>query len=115
MSTLKFIRTTHTNGRFHQLSPDAQQFWQGIGGIIGSLLRPETPLTLSEVVTAYTEYLEEHPETTTHPTTVPHVTWYLFQLVELDLAAIVTTNPLTHNDAYSFPHTTLFAQPQATH
>ena len=89
MSTLKFIRTTHINGRHRPLSPDAQQFWQGIGGVIGSLLRPETPMTLPEIVTTYAEYLEEYPETTPNTIDVPRITWYLFQLVELDLAAII--------------------------
>ena len=46
-------------------------------------------MTLPEIVTTYADYLEEYPKTTPNTIDVSRFAWYLFQLVELDLAAII--------------------------
>jgi hypothetical protein len=47
MTQCLFIRNTHDrNGRARPLSPEAWQFWQQQGHMVGSVLRHETPLPL---------------------------------------------------------------------
>ena len=94
MSTVKFIRITQQNGRHQPLTPAAQRFWQGIGGLVGTILRPETPLTFTEIGTAYADYTAEDPDIAPFPfVDVPLIAWALLRLVELDLAAIVIEPP----------------------
>jgi hypothetical protein len=63
-----FIRTTHDrNGRARPLPPQAWQFWQQYGHIVGSVLRPETATPFSAVVEACLELAEEQADCGPYP------------------------------------------------
>ena len=91
MTQLKFIRTTHDqNGRCRPFPPEAWQFWREHGAAVGVILRPESPLTLAEIVTASREYALEYPESGAHADlTEGHVAWCLLKLCETGMAAVV--------------------------
>jgi hypothetical protein len=92
--TVQFIRTTHRNGRWLPFTPTAQAFWQQHGAVIGSLLRPEQPLTLTEIREACDEYVLEHIEDGPHPEEIPgYVTWVLVHLLHFGMAATVVDAP----------------------
>jgi hypothetical protein len=104
MTQCLFIRNTHDrNGRARPLSPEAWQFWQLQGGVVGSVLRPETPLPLSVIVEACLELAEEQADSGPHPEeNEQYVAWCLLKLVEHGLAAIVLpTAPLTPQPIYN--------------
>lgn len=91
MSTpmIRFIRTTHHHGRPRSFPVEARQFWQEHGAIVGEVLRPETPLTFAEVVTATREYALETPENGLYWTlTEEQIAWCLLKLLEHGLAAV---------------------------
>jgi hypothetical protein len=52
MRQVKFIRSTHENGRFRPFSTEAYQFWLDHGWIVGEVLRPEQGMDFSEIVAA---------------------------------------------------------------
>jgi hypothetical protein len=89
-----FIRATHDrNGCARTLSPQAWQFWQQYGHIVGSVLRPETATPFSAIVEACRELAEEQADCIPYPEEDErYVAWVLLKLVEHGLAAI-TTNP----------------------
>jgi hypothetical protein len=91
------------NGRVRPLSPEAWQFWQLQGGVVGSILRHETPLPLSAIVEACLELAEEQADCAPFPEeNEQYVAWCLLKLVEHDLAAIVLpTTRLTPQPIYS--------------
>ena len=104
MTQCLFIRNTHDrNGRMRLLTPRAWQFWQQQGHIVGSILRPETPLPLSAIVEACLELAEEQADCGPFPEeNEQYVAWCLLKLVEHDLAAIVLpTAPLTPRPIYN--------------
>ena len=104
MTQCLFIRNTHDrNGRARPLTPQAWQFWQQQGHIVGSILRPETPLPLPAIITACLELAEEQADSGPHPEeNEQYVAWCLLKLVEYDLAAIVLpTAPLTPRPIYN--------------
>jgi hypothetical protein len=104
MTQCLFIRNTHDlNGRARPLSPEAWQFWQLQGGVVGSILRPETPLPLPAIVEACLELAEEQADCAPFPEeNEQYVAWCLLKLVEHDLAAIVLpTTRLTPQPIYS--------------
>ena len=91
MIQLKFIRTTHDqNGRSRPFPPEAWQFWREHGAPVGDILRPETPLTLAEIITASREYALEYPESGVYANlTDEYVVWCLLKLCEAGMAAVV--------------------------
>ena len=90
MAQVKFIRTTHENGRFRSFSPEAWQFWWDHGALIGDVLRTESPLTLAEIVIASREYALEYPESGSYTRlTEEYVAWCLLKLCEVGMAAAV--------------------------
>jgi hypothetical protein len=92
--TVQFIRTTHRNGRWLPFTPTAQAFWQQHGAVIGSLLRPEQPLTVAEIREACDEYVLEHIEDGPHPeANFGYVTWVLVHLLHFGLASAVPAPP----------------------
>ena len=104
MTQCLFIRNTHDrNGRARLLTPRAWQFWQQQGHIVGSILRPETPLPLPAIVEACLELTEEQADCGPFPEeNEQYVAWCLLKLVEYDLAAIVLpTAPLTPRPIYN--------------
>jgi hypothetical protein len=104
MTQCLFIRNTHDrNGRARPLSPEAWQFWQLQGGVVGSVLRHETPLPLSDIVEACLDLVEEQADSGPHlEENEQYVAWCLVKLVEYDLAAIVIPEaPLIPQPIYS--------------
>lgn len=91
MSQLKFIRTTYDgNGRCRSFPSEAWQFWREHGAVVGNVLRPETPLTLAEIVTASREYALECPESC--PSQIldeERIAWCLIKLLQYDMVGIV--------------------------
>ena len=84
---MKYVRTTHRNGRFKKISPEANRFWHTAGAAVGEALRSETPMTAAEVVAACREYAEEFPDGGSQAETgEAYVAWCLRRLVELGLA-----------------------------
>ncbi|MCI0395035.1 MAG: hypothetical protein L0332_34765 [Chloroflexi bacterium] len=57
-----FIRTTHdAHGRPRPFPPTAWAFWfNGGGGLVGQIVRPETPLSFDEIVAACREAAFEY-------------------------------------------------------
>ena len=104
MTQCLFIRNTHDqNGCARTLTPQAWQFWQQQGHIVGSVLRPETPLPLPDIFEACLELAEEQADCGPfREENEQYVAWCLLKLVELDLAAIVLpTVLLTPQPIYS--------------
>ena len=92
--SVQFIRTTHENGRFRPYPPEAISFWQQHGGVIGTVLRHETPLTFPELITACCEYAFEHITDGPHPETISgYVAWVLVHLMHYDMVATVQPPP----------------------
>ena len=58
--------------------------------MVGEVLRPETPLTFAEIVTAVREYALEDPATGLYETLTPeHIAWCLIHLLEHGMAGVV--------------------------
>lgn len=92
--TVQFIRITHENGRFRHFSSEALSFWQQHGGVIGAVLRPETPLTFPELIIACGEYAFEHITDGPHPEIISgYVAWVLVHLMHYDMVATVQPPP----------------------
>lgn len=89
MSQIKFIRSTHENGRFLPFPADAYQFWHEHGWIVGEVLRPETGMTFAELVEACKELIEDHPEIEQHWLEERHLAWCLVRLLEFGMAVTV--------------------------
>jgi hypothetical protein len=90
MSCIRFIRTTHHNGIHRLFSAEALQFWREYGATVGEVLRPETPLTLTEIVTACQEYVLEFPQFTLYPIlNEQHIAWCLIKLIEYGMVGVV--------------------------
>lgn len=90
MTQVKFIRTTHEDGHWRSFPPEAWEFWREHGAIVGEVLRPETPLTFAQVVTASREYALEYPESGLFLTLdEEHVAWCLIKLLEYGMAGVV--------------------------
>ena len=94
-SECHFIRTSHDhNGHFRPQPPQAYQFWQQHGHIVLSVLRSETGMPFSAIVTACRELAEEQADCTPFPEEdEKHVAWVLLKLVEHGLAAVVDPAP----------------------
>lgn len=57
MLATRYLRTTHDDhAQWRPLSPTVRAYWQAKGHLIGEVLRPETALTLAEVVVVYAEW-----------------------------------------------------------
>lgn len=99
MIYLKFIRTTHdNNGRCRSFSPEAWQFWWEHGAIVGEALRPKTPLTLAEIVTASREYALEGQESgLSQILDEERIAWCLIKLLQYDMVGIVFETMPTAN------------------
>ena len=95
---MKFLRTTHHNGAFRPLAPEAFTFWREHGADIAAVLRPETPLSLAEILEAYAEYQLDYPEGGVGVDEV-YVAWVLLKLVGYGLATAVMPT-----GAYHRPH-----------
>lgn len=92
--TVQFIRTTHENGRWRSFSAEAAQFWQQHGAVIGTLLRPETPLTFEELQIAIDEYASEHVADGPHAEqNRGYVAWVLVHLLKYGLCTAVDAPP----------------------
>jgi hypothetical protein len=90
MTKVMFIRTTHADGRCRSFSSGAWQFWYGHGAIVGEVLRIETSLTFTEVVTASREYALEYPESGPHLAfDEVYIAWCLIKLLEYSMVGIV--------------------------
>ena len=90
MAKVMFIRTTHENGRCRSFPPEAWQFWREHGAAVGVILRPESPLTLAEIITASREYALEYPESGgPADLTDEYVAWCLLKLCKAGMAAVV--------------------------
>lgn len=94
MTCIRFIRSTHRNGRFQPFPPEAMRFWSDRGAIVGETLRQECPLTFAEIVTACREYVLEDPQ----PDLLPflgeaHIARCLIELLGFGMARPVLTNP----------------------
>ena len=113
---MQFLRATqangrfdpHSDGRFHPLSPEAFAFWQEHGAVIANLLRPETPLPLSDIVQAYAEYQLEHPEggvgaDADAGADEVYVAWALLKLVGYGLAQAVMPSGAYQRPRYHQP------------
>ena len=86
--TVQFIRTTHENGRFRLYPPEALTFWQQHGAVIGSVLRPEIPLTFPELIAACREYAFEHLTDGPHPEVISgYVAWVLVHLMHYGMVS----------------------------
>ena len=102
--SIAYIRSTHDeNGRFRPFPTAALTFWHEQGEQIGRLLRPETPLTFTQLCQVYEEAWDEHiatcPESelfTSNSSVVLYETdiaWCLIRLLEHGLATAVATSP----------------------
>lgn len=90
MNPLRFARTTHVNGQMRSFPPDAWQFWYSTGGIVGELVRPETPMTLAEIAAACQEAAFDTIADGPHPEMdETYVAWCLLKLVEYGMVAPV--------------------------
>lgn len=90
MTQVKFIRTTHENGRFRSFSSEAIRFWREHGATVGEVLRAEAALPFAEVVAASREYVFECPESGLYQTLdEAYVAWCLVKLLEYGMASIV--------------------------
>lgn len=91
MTQVKFIRTTHEDGRWQSFPPEACRFWREQGATVGEVLRPETPSTFAEIVIASQETALEYPESGLFLTLdEKHVAWCLIKLLEYGMAGVVT-------------------------
>lgn len=92
MNTLRFVRTTHINGQMRSFPRKARQFWYSTGGIIGELVRPETPMTLAEIAAACQEAAFDTIADGPHPEMdETYVAWCLVKLIEYGMVAPVLT------------------------
>lgn len=90
MTQVKFIRTTHENGRCRSFSPEAWQFWREHGAVVGEILRVESPQTVAEIVAASREYAFEYPESgLSQVLDEEHVAWCLIKLLQYGMAGVV--------------------------
>lgn len=90
MSPLRFVRTTHVNGQMCSFPREAWQFWYSTGGIVGELVRPETPMTLAEIAAACQEAAFDTISDGPHPeTNEAYVAWCLVKLIEYGMVALV--------------------------
>jgi hypothetical protein len=89
MRQVKFIRSTHENGRFRPFSTEAYQFWLDHGWIVGEVLRPEQGMGLFGNRCGQ-EYLLDHPESEMLlPVSEAHLAWCLIKLLEYGMACVV--------------------------
>lgn len=99
MTQVKFVRTTHVNGHYQSQSTEAMTFWREHGAIVGETLRPESPMSLSEIIVASQEYTLEYPETSPDlPLDETYIAWCLVKLLEYGLAGVVATAVETEQD-----------------
>lgn len=90
MNILHFVRTTHVNGHMRSFPSEAWQFWYSTGGIVGELVRPETPMTLAEIAAACREAAFDTIADSPHPeTNEAFVAWCLVKLMEYGMVAPV--------------------------
>ncbi len=90
MKPLHFVRTTHVNGKMRSFPRQAWQFWYRTGGIVGELVRPETPMTLAEIAAACQESAFDTIADGDHPeTNEAFVAWCLVKLMEYGMVAPV--------------------------
>ncbi len=90
MTQVKFIRTTHENGRCRPFSSEVMQFWREHGEIVGEVLRPEASQTFAEIVAVCREYSFECPESSLYQTLdEAHIAWCLIKLLEFGMAGVV--------------------------
>lgn len=88
MSQIKFIRTTHEDGRFRPFPTAVNQFWRDHGWIVGDVLRPETGMSFAEIVEACNELIEQHPEIEPHCLDIYYLAWCLVRLLEYGMVSI---------------------------
>lgn len=101
MVQLKFIRSTHDNGRCRSFPPEAWRFWHEHGALVGDLLRSESPLTFAEIVTANQEYALEYPESAPFlPLDEAYVAWCLIKLLEYGMASVAVEAVSTTETVY---------------
>lgn len=94
MPSIRFIRTTHENGRHCKFSAEALQFWQAQGEMVGEVLRPELPMTFAEIVTRCQERALECLEPgLLWPLNEAHIAWILIHLLEYGMTGIVVAPP----------------------
>ena len=96
MNPLRFVRTTHSNGQMRSFPYEAWQFWYSTGGIVGELVRPETPMTLAEIAAACRESAFDTIADSDHPeASEAYVAWCLVKLMEYGMVAPVLTSART--------------------
>ncbi len=92
MTQVKYIRTTHENGRFCPFPTEAYQFWREPGWIVGEVLRLEQGMTFAEIDSGCEEYLLEPPESgMLLPLSEQHLVWRLIKLLDYAMAVPVVT------------------------
>lgn len=90
MLPVKYVRTTHENGRFCPFPTEAHQFWRDHGWVVGEILRLEQGMAFSEIVLASQEYLLAHPESEILlPVRETHLAWCLVKLLEYGMVGVV--------------------------
>lgn len=89
----RFIRTTHENGRWRHFPPEARHFWRLHGGLILSLLRPETALTFAELLQACRDYASEHLADGCPEQNGGYVAWVLVHLIRFGMVTAVPPRP----------------------
>ena len=90
MTQVKFIRTTHEDGRCRPFPPEAWEFWREHGAAVGEVLRAETPMTFAEIVVASREYALEYPEPgLCQSVDEAYIAWCLIKLLEFGMADVV--------------------------
>ena len=90
MKPLRFVRTTDIHGQICSFPHEAWQFWYSTGGIVGELVRPETPMTLAEIAAACQESAFDTIADGPHPEkNEAYVAWCLVKLMEYGMVAPV--------------------------
>lgn len=90
MAQVKFILTMAEDGRCRSFSQAAWQIWQSHGSLVGPVLRPESALTLAEILVACREYLHDYPESGTDADlNEAYIASCLLELCQVGMVAIV--------------------------
>ncbi len=90
MTQVKFIRTTHENGRWRSFPTQAWQFWREYGAVVGEVVRAETPMSFAEIVIASREHALEYPESGLYlALNDAYIAWCLIRLLEYGMSTVV--------------------------
>jgi len=82
-----FVRATHVDGFVRPLTSLQRAAWDARCGFVGHMLRPDRPQSFDELVRACQHYAATFDEA---PYTAEKIARDLVELLELDLARVVT-------------------------